>query len=386
MTGSIIRERPRANAQTTTPKAKAQREKYCYLVAPSGQPGGGMGRVSDYLMQAAQADATMPRYIAIDPRGPGNVVWSPFYVLAALLRISIGALRNDAALAHFNVAERASLWRKGLLILGARAFRLPIVLHLHAAQLIHYYASLTEPMKRVVRAIFRSANCCVVLGNMWRDFLTNEIGVDPGKVVVLYNGVPRALCPRQAYVRSPHFRILFLGNLMERKGVSDLIEALAQEPMRGLDWRATLGGGGPIDFYRQKVDHLHLLSRVDFPGWVDQRYASALLAASDVLVLPSYDEGLPLVILEALTAGVPVVCSPVGAIPEVLQHERNALFVQPGDSQELAVALSRLGREPELRQRLAREGSALYDREFSLEIFGSRLVRIYRTFCSYGIT
>jgi glycosyltransferase involved in cell wall biosynthesis len=370
-------------ARAASGDAGALAHRYCFLVAPGGQPGGGMGRVSDYLLQAAQADAGLPRYVAIDPRGPGRVIWSPFYVGRALAQIALGAWRKDAALAHVNVGDRGSLWRKGLLIRFARAFRLPVVLHLHATQLIAYYAGLPAIMKRVVHEIFSSATCCVVLGKAWRDFLVQEIGIDAGRVVILYNGVPRALNPRQEG-DARCLRILFLGNLMERKGVSDLLEALALEPMSGFEWRATLAGGGPIDMYRHKADRLGLGSRIEFPGWVDQHQAGRLLAASDVLVLPSYDEGLPLVILEALTAGVPVVCTPVGAIPEVLEHEKTALFVQPGDAEGLAAALSRLGRDPDLRVNLAREGTELYEREFSLETFGARVAAIYRMYCFGG--
>jgi glycosyltransferase involved in cell wall biosynthesis len=371
-------------AGTASGDAGALRHKYCFLVAPGGQPGGGMGRVSDYLLQAARADASLPPYVTIDPRGPGRVVWSPFYVGRALARIWLGAWRKDAALAHFNVGDHGSLWRKGLLIRWARACRLPIVLHLHATQLIAYYAGLPAMMKRVLRGIFRSATCCVVLGNIWRDFLIREIGVNAGKVVVLYNGVPRALYPRQAVGNARCFRILFLGNLMERKGISDLLEALALEPMSSFKWKATLAGGGPVDMYRRKADRLGLGSRVEFLGWVEQHQAGELLAASDVLVLPSYDEGLPLVILEALTTGVPVVCTPVGAIPEVLEHNRTVLFVQPGDAEALAAALSRLGTNPDLCVNLAREGMALYEREFSLETFGARVGAIYRKYCFGG--
>jgi glycosyltransferase involved in cell wall biosynthesis len=368
-----------------TAKLGAKRRGRCFLVAPSGQRGGGMGRVSDYLMQAACADDRMPNYVAVDSRGSGHVFWSPLYLLLAMVRIGLGAIRRDVALVHLNVGERGSLWRKGSLILWARALRLPIVLHLHAAQLLQHHASLPQPLRKLVRTIFRSADCCIVLGDFWRRFVIEELGVDAGKVVILYNGVPRAAFSRQSRPSGCQLRILFLGNLMERKGVSDLLEALARQPLSGMDWRATLAGGGAIESYRRKAESLGLLSRVDFPGWVDQRDAGALLAASDVLVLPSYDEGLPLVILEALTAGVPVVCSPVGAIPEVLEDGKSAVFVQPRDSQGLADALARLGREPALRERLAAEGRALYDREFSLEIFAARVVRIYRRYCSFDV-
>ena len=345
-----------------------------------------MGRVSEYLMQAARADPRMPNYVALDSRGSGHVLWSPLYLILAMARIALGAIKRDVALVHLNVGERGSLWRKGVLILWTRSLRLPVVLHLHAAELLQHHAKLSEPFRILVRRIFRSADCCVVLGEFWRRFLIEELGVEAGKVVILRNGVPRAALSRQSRPSDYGLRILFLGNLLERKGVADLLEALAREPLSGMNWRATLAGGGPIESYRRKAESLGLLPRVDFAGWVDQRGTAALLAASDVLVLPSYDEGLPLVILEALTAGVPVVCSPVGAIPEVLEDGKNAVFVQPGDSQGLAEALAKLGREPALREKLAVEGQALYDREFSLEIFAARVVAIYRKYCSFNVS
>ena len=374
----------RQDQPADTAKFGIKRGSRCFLVAPSGQRGGGMGRVSDYLRQAARANGRMPHYVAVDARGSGHVLWSPLYLLLAMARIALGAIKRDVALVHVNVAERGSIWRKGLLILSANALRLPVVLHLHAAELLEYYAILPKPLQKLVRKIFRSADCCVVLGELWRRFVIEKLGVDAGKVVVQYNGVPRALRSRQAYSSHCQLHILFLGNLMERKGVTDLLEALAHQSLCGMNWRATLAGGGLIELYRRKAESLGLLSRVDFPGWVDQRQAAELLAASDVLVLPSYNEGLPLVILEALTAGVPIVCSPVGAIGEVLEDGKNALFVQPGNSQDLADALSKLGKEPALRERLASEGQALYEREFSLEVFAAGVLAIYRKYCSFN--
>jgi glycosyltransferase involved in cell wall biosynthesis len=385
VTGRSLEQQPGSDSLVGAAEPRGAMDRYCFLVAPSEQRGGGMGRVADYLVQTARADVGMPRYIGIDPRGSGHVLWSPFHVLVAMARLALGAILRNVALVHFNVAERGSLWRKGVLILWARALRLPIVLHLHAAQIIEYYRGLPRLCRSLVRSIFASAVCCIVLGDLWRRFVIDELGVDASKVVILYNGVPRARVSRKVHPSSSEFRILFLGNLMERKGVTDLLEALACKPICELSWHATFAGGGPVEFYSRKADSLGLQSRVLFPGWVDQRHAAELLAASDVLVLPSYDEGLPLVILEALTAGVPVVCTPVGAIPEVLEDGKSALFVPPGDRQALADVLTRLVREPALRERLTAEGRALYEREFSVEVFAGRVAGIYREFCGYSI-
>ena len=114
-----------------------------------------------------------------------------------------------------------------------------------------------------------------------------------------------------------------------------------------------------------------------FAGWVDQAGAAACLAEADALVLPSYDEGLPLVILEALSLGVPVVTTPVGAIPEVLDDGDTALLVPPGDVDALAGALARLAGDAALAARLSERGRALYEREFTLPVFAERVAALH---------
>lgn len=102
------------------------------------------------------------------------------------------------------------------------------------------------------------------------------------------------------------------------------------------------------------------------------------MAQTDVLVLPSYDEGLPLAILEALANGVAVVCSPVGEIPAVLSDGLNACFVQPGDITGLAAALQRVLRQPDFMEKLERNGRAIYEKKFSLPRFFASVARIHK--------
>jgi glycosyltransferase involved in cell wall biosynthesis len=96
-----------------------------------------------------------------------------------------------------------------------------------------------------------------------------------------------------------------------------------------------------------------------------------------LLVLPSHDEVLPLVILEALAHGVAVVCSPIGEIPAVLTDGVNAFFVMPGDVDGLAAALQDVLPRPELLEALGRNGHALYEQQFSLARFCANIARIH---------
>jgi glycosyltransferase involved in cell wall biosynthesis len=273
-----------------------------------------------------------------------------------------------------NLGDRGSAVRKGLAILLARLAAVPVVLHLHAAELVDDYANASRTVRLLVRMPFRAATCCVVLGQLWRDWLVDTLGIDPNKVVIVYNGVPVvAASPVVTDDRLDRTRrMLFLGNLMQRKGIFDLLHAVAQLPTGSPPWRLTVAGGGDIELCKALADRIGIADRVIFAGWVDQARARALLAEADMLVLPSYDEGLPLVILEALGIGTPVLCTPVGAIPEVLEDLRTAVFVRPGDPADL-------------RQTLAINGMALFTRQFTLDAFIERLFDVYRRYCGVDL-
>lgn len=358
----------------------SSRRQDCFLVCPTAQVGGGMGQVVTYLIDHGASHMPL-RPVALDARGPGALIWSPWYLLLAITRVAAGALSGRLALIHLHVAERGSLVRKGLVALVARALGVKTLLHLHAAEIRPFYDGLPGWAQAMVRFIFRRADLCVVLGNGWRDWLIETIGVAPARIVVLRNGVPRPMAPDSAppMSKTPDapFRILFLGNLTPRKGVGDLLAALAT--LRTTHrFEAVFAGGGQVDAYRTEADRLGLASIIEFPGWVDRAQAAALTAGADVLVLPSYHEGLPLVILEALGAGVPVICTPVGSIPEVLTDQQTALLVPPGDIPALAAALRRLIEQPAVRASLASAGRDLYDREFTMDGFVTGVAALYR--------
>jgi|SRR5579859_111075 len=355
-------------------------QQICYLVAPLGQTGGGMGRVMDNLMSASHGELAGLRLVALDSRGPGSALASICYTACAIGHIVCGAVRGRAALVHINVGDRGSLFRKGLIIFLAWACRVPILLHLHAVQHEPYFQQLNSFGKAFVRAMFHAARRVVVLGQPWRRWLLEEIKIPDSRIAILQNGVPFSPQPRVARSGDSPFRILFLGNLLERKGVSDLLAALASVPS-GFSWRATLAGGGDIGKYQKLAAELGIADYVHFAGWLDQDGVGQQLAAQDLLVLPSYDEGLPLVILEALAASVPVICTPVGAIPEIMNDGDTALMVTPGDRSGLAAALTRVMSDPALETKLRTDGRDLYDRRLTMAAFMDGLTPHYHACC-----
>jgi glycosyltransferase involved in cell wall biosynthesis len=206
--------------------------------------------------------------------------------------------------------------------------------------------------------------------------------VNPDRIVVIYNAVPGG--DRETQVRgtpaardgSP-FHFLFLGHLIPRKGVDHFLKAMMHLRERGMDVRGTLAGHGELRRYQEMAQALGIQDVCTFTGWVPHSKVEDLLGMADALVLPSLEEGLPMVILEALSCGVPVIATPVGSIGEVLSSGVDSLLVPPGDEIALADAMGRLVRNPELCRAFVDAGRRLFGRQFTVDAFMGRLLDAY---------
>ncbi len=354
------------------------------VVIEKGFEGGGIGRSMGYVVEAWQGEGKAPEVKAFDTRGKGSVVWSPFFLLWELVRITCYALSRRLVLLHVNLASGASALRNLFVIALACFLRIPVVTHLHGGGFAVFYGGLSPLFKRAVKWMFKKSSRVIVLGKRWFDLLADQIGVAPEKIVIVPNGVPRpSLTKGGSEKRSgTPCNILFLGLLCAEKGVSDLLSALALPSVKNLPWKAVLAGNGSIAFYENEGLQLGLSGRVDFPGWVGRSEAERLLSEADILVLPSYIEGLPMVVLEALAYGLPVIATPVGSIPELLTDGQTALLVPPGNVQKLGEAIERLMTDAALRQKLSAQGRALFDKEADVRLAAMRIKAIYESVLS----
>jgi glycosyltransferase involved in cell wall biosynthesis len=370
----------------TNSLARARAGRYIFIACPWNGKGGGMFRVAEYLLQAQKSEIPpeSAELRALDTRGAHGAIYSMWVLATALVKIVRGRASGQLVGIHVNMAERLSVFRKGAVIVLSRALGIPVVLHLHAAQLHHFYLRLPRPLQAMTRWVFSLPESCVVLGTTAQRFVVDELRVPASRVEIVINGVPAPTVPRRVGREDAVKRLLFVGNLSERKGVTDLLQALSRPGFENLQLELVLAGGGDIPAYHAKARALGLEKMVSFTGWSEQREVAALMAQADILVLPSYDEGLPLVILEALANGVAVVCTPVGEIPSALTDGVTACFVEPGDVNGLAESLQNLLRQPELIKTLEKNGKALYERDFSLPQFFFNIARIHQR--SFGVS
>jgi glycosyltransferase involved in cell wall biosynthesis len=297
--------------------------------------------------------------------------------VAGWARAGLALAKLDAPLVHVHTASRASFWRKCGVFLMARAAHRPYLLHLHGGEFMQFYEQeCGRRSQRFIRHVLRQAALVVVLSDQWRERML-RICPD-AKIEVLPNGVPLPdLAQRRAEERP---RIVFLGNMSRGKGIYDLLHAFARVAHRFPEARLICAGGGSIVAARAMAARFDLAGRVDFPGWLDAEQKRRLLSTASLFVLPSYAEGLPMALLEAMSWGLPVIATPVGGVPQVVQHEANGLLVAPGNIQQLAAALATALEKPELRQSLGTAARRTIEERFCLDRSLEQLGRIYARF------
>ncbi len=188
--------------------------------------------------------------------------------------------------------------------------------------------------------------------------LTERCGIPPARVQVIPNGIDAALfAPPAAGEARPSVgpTIGALARLDPRKGLPFLLQALARLLPDLPEATLLIGGDGEDRAALERQAHeLNLAGQVVFAGPVHD--PPAFYRCCDLFVLPSLDEGFGLVVLEAMASGLPVIGTRVGGVPELIEHGRNGLLVEPGDASAIAAALRTLWADPALRGRLAEAG------------------------------
>jgi glycosyltransferase involved in cell wall biosynthesis len=218
--------------------------------------------------------------------------------------------------------------------------------------------------KAIVRFVFDHCDRVVVLSHAWKDWVKGMCS--NAHVAVIYNpvGFPPMMPPWDRRVAG---RILFLGRLGQRKGSYDLLNAASKVAIKRPDLRLFLGGDGELNRVRETALELGISDKVELLGWVRGEEKERLLASAAVYVLPSYNEGLPMSVLEAMAAGLPILSTPVGGIPEAVTDGVEGFLVNPGDVRALADALDRLLGDPELARGMGVAARRKVERAFSAD-------------------
>ena len=348
------------------------------LAFPGGFEFGGIGRMMLYASDAwARLDGS-PAPTLVDARGHRSLYLLPWHLAKACLQLAVARASGTLDLLHLNVAGRGSTLRKSAMSELAGVLALPTVVHLHDYDYRRDFERRGRFGRYLVRRMFERARAVIVLGERDRRTVEEVIGIAAARVVTLANAVPNPGLPPDRALRREPVRILFLGHLDDRKGVPELLRALAMPELLNRQWHIDLAGGGDVDQFRLEAAQLGLSQRVAFHGWVTAAKVVSLCREADLFVLPSHAEGQAMSLLEAMAHGLAIVTTPVGAHLEAVTPGVEALLVPPGDVAALAHALTRLIDDQGLRLRLGAAARARYATGFTIDRYAARLAGLYR--------
>jgi len=323
------------------------------MLGPGLDVKGGISRSERLFMEYAPAEVEISH---ISTKEDGSALFKTQVFLRALVKLTTRLMREKIHLVHIHGSHRGSAFRQAMLTILVFLFRKPIILQTHASEFHIFYDGLSSWLQKTLAWAFGKCDRFIVLSKSWQEFYTNKLDLDPAQVTLLYNPVevPPQISPPNT---SNTIKFLFLGRIGERKGAFDLIKAYSLLPEgEKNNSELIMAGDGDVEEARNLVESLNVSEQITFPGWIDTEERDRLLDQGGVFVLPSYNEGLPLSMLEAMAWGLPVIVTPVGGISEIVHDGENGLVVEPSNIEQLSGAMKSLIVNEDLRTSLGDQG------------------------------
>jgi len=301
----------------------------------------------------------------------GNTFEKLFFYFVFLIKYIFVLLTNkNLELIHIHTASRGSFLRKALALKIAKLFHKKVILHLHGAEFLVFFTQSPDLLKKIIKTTFDHCDLIIVLSKQWENIIS---GISTNKnIKVLYNPTVIKEFDR---VQSEQTKVIFMGRLGKRKGIYDIIEAA--KTLKSNNVVIELYGDGDIEKFKTLIEENNLQEKVKLMGWISGSQKDDALQNSDIYILPSYNEGLPMSILEALAVGLPVISTPVGGIPEAVEDGINGFLVEAGDSAMLAEKIDLLTSDRALRDKMGEQGYRFAKEKFDIKIIINQLQEIY---------
>lgn len=271
---------------------------------------------------------------------------------------------------HINVASDSSYYRKSFFIRLTHLAGKKLVIHQHGGDFEGFYGQLGDRGKRNVKKVLSMGDVFLVLADSFKEFFQTIIEED--KITVLPNAVEIPPMENKKYGQQ---KILFLGRLCKEKGIRELLAAVAALKEKYPSLHLYLGGiwedGELEEMIRPYRDTITWL------GWVSGEDKKKYLAECDIFVLPSYFEGQPVSVLEAMAWGCAVVASETGGIPQMIVDGETGILTEPKNQMSLQADLDKLLKDAQLSQKLGENARRKAEAEFSIESSINRLLAVY---------
>lgn len=312
----------------------------------------------------------------------GSVLNRLFYFIKSYIKLIILLVIYQPNILHIHMSHNGSFYRKYYIHKLCNLFGTKTIIHLHSSEFKKFYENGKGNRKRKIQSLLKECDRVFVLGDKWNKIIKE---MEPrSKTVVLNNTVALPKLTDNSSDEKGIINVLFLGVLVKRKGVIDLLNAVERLNRDGVlekyNVRFKIGGTGQEEDSLKNFIATHGLSDfVEFLGWVSGENKEKFLSDSQIFTLPSYNEGLPISILEAISSGLPIVSTDVGSVNEAVINDYNGYLVEPGNIDGLKNSLEKIIVDKNLRFKFSKNARRLAEDRFNDKDYYEKITNTYKS-------
>ncbi|SFT03040.1 glycosyltransferase family 4 protein [Paenibacillus sp. BC26] len=285
-------------------------------------------------------------------------------------------LLEKPELVHIHSSFGPSFYRKLPFIYMASWFNVPIINHCHGADFETFYVNASHKRKKLIQNAYNKCTVMLALSNEWKERLSMIVQEEKIEIIENYSSIDGdAIHERTS--RNSNMQILFLGEIGQRKGCYDIPAVVERVAHKFPKVKFVLGGSGDMESVRNALREKGVEQHVVFPGWVRGKEKDRLLRESDIFFLPSYNEGMPMSILDAMGYGMPIVSTNVGGVPKIVRNGENGYVCEPGDVERLSDALMKLLLNEDICKQYGDSSVSIVKQGYSFESHINRLTSLY---------
>ncbi len=333
---------------------------------------GGVGAVISVYSKYFEVFNFIPSYRV------GSAFYKSYIFIKCIIRLFVFLISNrQIKIVHIHGASNSSFYRKFIIFFISRyIFRKKIVYHIHGGGYQKFYDKSGDLTKFLIKNLLRNSDCVITLSKSWYEYFNKSFAIK--KLIVLPNIIDYPNKLQKTY-KEESLTLLFFGLICDAKGIFDLLNVIEKNKDDYKNRvRLLIGGNGEIQRLKSAINKQHTGEIVEYLGWVDNERKSAAFNKSDVFVLPSYTEGLPISILEAMSYGKAIIATDVGGVSEIVRENENGILVEPGNLQQIRLAINNLLDHNELVKKFGAASEIMVQRFLPDEVI-RKLEDIYKS-------
>lgn len=292
--------------------------------------------------------------------------------IKALTKYFIFLITNQFKIVHIHSSARISFYRKTIFLLLAILFQKKAILHIHSSDFDEFFINTHGIKKIFIKLILSLPTKIFVLCGDWKSKILEKYTLSAD---VIYN--PISLNPPEPYRSKPKsISILFLGFFIQSKGITDLLNVI-KHYTNSEAVNFIIAGKGDLKSTIINTIKNNNIKNANFLGWANEEMKNRILKEADVLFLPSFKEGMPIVILEAISHSMPIISTNIAGIPELVINGYNGFICKPGDIENFIKAIDFFINCSEVIYNTFRSNSRQIAANFSDEIIVKQIESIY---------